>query len=366
MKSRAFVIAIALLSVVLPLSAAPVLETGAINGAEYRIDIPDGWNGVLVMYCHGYDPKPSKASTGAPNAIIAAFLKEGYAMAQSGYAAGGWAIQEAMQDTEALRRHFVTKHGKPKETYVMGHSMGGFLTMMHMERLPSIYDGGLALCGPLQSAAKFMEDRAFGLRVVFDYYFPDALPSPVKVPSDYAMSKDLTVRLMKLLESKPDAAARVRQWSGIKTDNELAGTLSFFTYILKDLQERAGGNPFDNRSIIYDGSGDDDALNDGVKRYAADSKAADYVRTWATPTGRLIRPMLAIHTTYDVLIPPSVPSAYVELAENAGSSAMFVQQYVKRPGHCTFTPDETIAGFKAVRSWAQGGAAPKGGAAAGK
>ena len=254
MRQRTLVPAFVLLATLLPLHAAPVLETGAINGADYRIDIPENWNGVLVMYCHGYSPEPGKTNSSPPNPLVAAFLKDGFAVAQSGYAAGGWAIQEAMQDTEAVRRYFVSKHGKPKETYVIGHSMGGFLTMMHMERMPTVYNGGLALCGPLQSAAKFMEDRVFGLRVVFDYHFPDALPSPVKAPAAFAMSKELNAKVEEALNAKADAAARVRQWSGIRNNKELAATLVFFTYILKDLQERSGGNPFDNRSIIYDGS----------------------------------------------------------------------------------------------------------------
>ena len=38
--------------------AGPRLETGEINGAKFRIDIPENWNGGLVMYCHGYNPKP--------------------------------------------------------------------------------------------------------------------------------------------------------------------------------------------------------------------------------------------------------------------------------------------------------------------
>ena len=34
----------------------PKTEIGEINGAKFRIDIPDNWNGGLVMYCHGYSP----------------------------------------------------------------------------------------------------------------------------------------------------------------------------------------------------------------------------------------------------------------------------------------------------------------------
>ena len=35
----------------------PVVANGVLHGAPYRIDIPDHWNGSLVMLMHGYEPK---------------------------------------------------------------------------------------------------------------------------------------------------------------------------------------------------------------------------------------------------------------------------------------------------------------------
>ena len=161
----------------------PKLEVGELNGARFRIDIPENWNGGLVVYCHGYAADPVKYKEDKLPALFAVFTDQGYALAQSGYAAGGWAIEEAVNDTEALRRYFTTKYGKPKETYVTGHSMGGFLTMMLMERFPTTYDAGLAMCGPLAPTNYFMSRGAFDARVVFDYYFPGVLPAPDKVPA---------------------------------------------------------------------------------------------------------------------------------------------------------------------------------------
>ena len=282
----------------------PKKDIGEINGARFRIDVPEKWNGGLVMYCHGYSPVPGNFDNPKLNAMFDVFLNQGYAVAQSGYAAGGWAIQEAVEDTEALRRYFGRKYGAPKETYVTGHSMGGFLTMTLLETFPNVYDGGLALCGPLASASWFMTRRVFDMRVVFDYFFPGALPNPVKVPSDFAMSPALNATVEKLLDSKPAQSAAMRRWTGLRDNKEMAGTLVFFTYILKDLEERAGGNPFDNRNTIYDGTEDDNALNDGVVRYKSEPRAAAYLERYYTPTGHLTRPMLAIHTTYDPLVPP--------------------------------------------------------------
>ena len=36
--------------------AAPKTELGDLNGAKFRIDVPENWNGGLVIYCHGYNP----------------------------------------------------------------------------------------------------------------------------------------------------------------------------------------------------------------------------------------------------------------------------------------------------------------------
>ncbi len=339
-----------------------VVETGDLNGAKYRIDIPQNWNKQLVMYCHGYSPEPTDPDNASQNALLQLFLDQGFAVARSGYAAGGWAIAEAVQDTEALRRRFVAQHGKPERTYVTGHSMGGFLTMTMMERFPDIYDGGLPMCGPLAAASWFMERRVFDLRVVFDFYFPGALPPPVGTPADYRNTKVETAKILGLLDGAPEKAEALRQYSNIRKNEELAGVVTFWTFILMDLQQRSGGNPFDNRDTIYEGSPDDDALNDGVKRYAADPGAESFLRANYTPSGRLGGPMLHLANTYDPLVPPWVPNTYADLAERANNEELFVQQYVKTPGHCRISPEEVASGFGQLRKWVEAGERPTPGA----
>ncbi len=344
-----------------PCSAAPKVETGELNGAQFRIEIPENWNGGLILYCHGYSAVPGTFDA-KPIPGLSVFVEQGYAVAASGYAAGGWAIEEAMLDTQALHRYFAKKYGAPKETWVTGHSMGGFLTMAMLERFPNDYDGGLALCGPLSSAAAFMKRDVFDLRVVFDFYFPGALPPPDHVPADYARSAAVEAKTEALLSAAPEKAEAVRRYAAVRNNKELAAKLAFFTFILKDIQQRGGGNPFDNRDTIYEGTPDDNAVNDGVKRYAASARAAAYLRAWYTPTGRLARPMLAIHTTYDALVRPYVPNEYAMLASQNGSAAMFAQQYVKHDGHCAILPAEIARGFELLRAWARTGQRPPGGA----
>ena len=343
------------------LSAQPKMETGDINGAKFRIDVPEKWNGGLVMYCHGYSPVPVAYDRPEISPVLKTFLDQGYAVAQSGYAAGGWAIQEAVVDTEGLRRYFVKKYGAPKETYITGHSMGGFLTMVLMETYPAIYDAGMPLCGPLAPTMSFIGRGAFDARVLFDYYFPGTFPDAAKTPSTYRNNREEVARVKALLDSSEAKAAVLRRQNGIKTNQDMAATLVFLTAMFAELQARAGGNPFDNRNIIYSNTDDDNAVNGGVKRYAADPKAAEYLRTFYTPTGRITKPMLAIHTSYDALVPVNVPNQYQTLADNAGTSNLFVQQYVKRDGHCQITPEETARGFSLLREWKSSGVRPPAG-----
>jgi pimeloyl-ACP methyl ester carboxylesterase len=336
-------------------------ETGDINGAKFRIDLPEHWNGGLVMYCHGYASMPVSYDDPKLPPALAVFIDEGYAVAQSGYAATGWAVEQAVVDIENLRRYFIAKYGAVKETYITGHSMGGFLTMMIMETNPLAYDAGLPLCGPLAPANHFMSRGAFDARVVFDYYFPGGLPDPAKVDRGYEDSKDAREHVLQLLDGAPDKAAVLRRMIDIKSNQDLAGVLSFITSVLKELQQRAGGNPFDNTSIIYTGSPDDAALNAGVKRYRADPKAAAYVRQFYTPTGLIRKPMLAVHTVYDPLVSPAIPNVYQSLVEQAGAANWYVQQYVRHDGHCAIEPGEIARAFSELREWKTSGVRPQGG-----
>ena len=207
-----------------------------------------------------------------------------------------------------------------------------------------------------------MSRRVFDMRVVFDYLFPGALPNPVKIPADYMMSTALNGTIEKLLDSKPEQASILRRWTGLRNNKDTAGTLVFFTYILKELEERAGGNPFDNRNTIYEGTDDDNALNDHVARYKSEPRAAAYLERYYTPSGHLTRPMLAIHSTYDPLVPPWVTNMYSTLAERADSDHFFVQQYVKHAGHCAIQPAEIARGFQQLRQWSAAGTRPAAGA----
>jgi hypothetical protein len=55
--------------------AQPRSEIGELNGAGFRISVPEKWNGGLVMYCHGYSPTPGKFSGAVLDPVLNVFLE---------------------------------------------------------------------------------------------------------------------------------------------------------------------------------------------------------------------------------------------------------------------------------------------------
>lgn len=343
-------------------AAVEGVETGKLGEAEYRIDIPKNYNGSLLIYCHGYSSNPGKFERDkAVNAVLKGFLELGYAVAQSGYSKGGWAVKEAMEETEALRKYYAGKYGKPNRTYVTGHSMGGMITLALAESYPEVYDGALQMCGPLAPAQTTFQRRIFDTLVVYDYYFPGLIGSPVAITDDVAAGQEFVQRVQKEATQYPDRLMEFQRWSGFQTDLEMAQVVAFYASIQKELMQRAGGNAFDNRNTIYQGTAEDGKLNRGVKRYTADAQAVEYLKKYYTPKAELKNPILSLHTTYDPLVPAWAVNAYEEQLRLNGGDGNFVQRYVSRNGHCTFTPQETWNAFADLVKWKETGTRPEAG-----
>lgn len=332
--------------------ASSKVESGTLNGAAFRIEIPAQWNKGLVMYCHGYALAGTQPNFDNPRqkTLREVFLAHGFAFAESAYSVQGWAVKEAVEDTEALRRYFVAKYGKPAETFVTGHSMGGVITLATIEKYPEIYDGALPMCGPLNVSLNGLQERIFDMLATFDFLFPGIAGSLVNLPKGARLDQ---VKVKAALEAAPAKAQVFAKRYSIASVTELPGVLAFFYEINRELQERAGGNPFDNRNTLYDGFDDDAALNRGVKRYAADAKAREYLRQHNSPTGRISDPVLTIHTTYDQLVPGRYVSEYDNFARLAGTQDLFVAKFVVANGHCNFTAPQTAAAFDELLKWAR-------------
>jgi hypothetical protein len=81
---------------------------------------------------------------------------------------------------------------------------------------------------------------------------------------------------------------------------------------------------------------------------APDLDAVARLRRTSTLSGRLEMPVLTIHTTDDELVPVQHEEEYAEDVRQAGDRRLLRQTYVDRPGHCTFTPAELVAGVETI------------------
>ncbi len=328
-------------------------ETGQLNGAYFRIQVPLNWNKGLVMYCHGYQlrgKQQGKWDDTMINATAEIFLSKGFAVAQSEYSTQGWAVKEAIEDTEVLRRYFASKYGKPTETYITGHSMGAVITIATIERYPEIYNGAMPMCGPLNPSIEGIKDRAFDMLVTFDYFFPNITGSVSEL-----MEKDLNPKMASAiraaLTSEPEKAKMFANHYQIGSVDDLANTVIFYCQLLKELYDRTGGNPFDNRNTIYNGFENDLLVNRGVKRYQADPKAQEYMRQYYTPSGHISDPVLGIHTIYDPLVTAKNVLSYDATTKTAGTSDLFMVKFTATQGHCAFRTAQMATAFDELLLW---------------
>lgn len=332
-------------------------ETGELGEAPYRIQIPENWNNGLVMYAHGYLTEGRQWRPLA-DALSAVFLSRGFAFAESGYSRQGWAVAEAIEETEQLREHFTKNYGRPDTTFVTGHSMGGIITLATIETYPENYDGALPFCGPLAPSLVFIKDTVFDMLVTFEALFGQYLPDDARPVIE---APELSGQIVAAAFAADSSMTRLfaRQWDIRLSD--LVATISFYHLFYREIAARAGGNPIDNCNSLYTGLGDERSLNNDVPRYRLESGAFDYLHRFYTPTGNISDPVLAVHTTYDAGVPPALQDNYDTTVRIAGNGDKFVMMRVEADGHCRFTPGQTGDAFDMLRKWLSSGVKPDAG-----
>lgn len=315
------------------------------------------WNGDLVVVVHGYvEPGAPLAlpgrETGGGVDLARALLNLGFAFATTSFHKNGYAVEQGGNDVDALVRHFRTNVAQPRDVLLIGGSEGGLITTMLIERDPQSYAGAVSLCGVL-GGANAEVDYLTDFRVVFDYLFPQVFDfGAASVPPSAVQNWPGYAALIRdALTADPTRAQELFRITGAARPSEsLEDTVATATDLLRytifgfgDLIQVAGGNPYDNRSRRYAGSSNDAALNAGVERIAADPNARSYLDRFYLPTGRLQRPLVAMHTQRDPLVPFEHHVRYTRAVEQAGATNYYTALVINRFGHCDFDPEEVVA-----------------------
>ena len=89
---------------------------------------------------------------------------------------------------------------------------------------------------------------------------------------------------------------------------------------------------------------------DTANRVSANPSAVTFMARTSALTGKLAKPQLDVHTTGDGLIPVPAESALQSGVRRAGSGSLLREAYVDAPGHCNFTPGETLAAIQTINA----------------
>ncbi|MDZ3799459.1 MAG: hypothetical protein U0T03_11745 [Xanthomonadales bacterium] len=355
------------------------------NGAWLLAVVPHDWNRRLVVHAHG-GPRLGQPQAGDPAEDLdrfAAMVHAGYAWIGTTYRRGGYGVRMAAEDADNSRQAFWARWGRPQRTFLHGQSWGGNvaakvaeLHALDSEGRPN-YDAILTTNGVL-----FGGTRAYGyradLRAVYQYYCGNH-PAPGEprypvwqgLPADAQMERDELRRRVDActgLGSAPEArtpgqAARLHDILAVTglDESQLFSNLSWATFLFQDLvQHRLDGrNPFDNAHTVYRGSRDDEALNAGVERFAADPDALARLAYDADLSGLIVVPMLTVHALHDPVVSFDAMAAYAATVQAAGRGHLLAQAAVdehdhSRPGRATY-----LGALGALEAWLDTGARPQ-------
>lgn len=370
--------------------------TGALaDGATWIADVPERWNGTLLLFSHGFGP--TVARNAPTDAVRTALLAEGYAMAGSSYDPNGsmWALNSAERDQFATLDAVAAKIGKPRRTLAMGQSMGGLVNAQIARDGGGRIDGALGQCGLVAGATDLDNYQLDAEYAIARLLLPGQDVKLVRfgTAAEASATADLLTKAVTASQSTAQGRARIAlaaaflnlpawapgqarpaatDWAG-QQEQQYAwfaqGILTFVEGGRYAVEQAVGGNNSFNRGVDYadllagsahapqvralyraaglDLRGDLRTLTEGAT-ITADPAAVRAARRTSFAGQGLDVPLLDIHTTADNLVPVEQEHRFAARVRASGDGALLRQAYVERQGHCTFTTAETVAALHAL------------------
>ncbi len=366
----------------LPFNALPGATAmwGVRSGAGYRIEVPDDWNGHLVVHAHGFRGTGLELTVDNPP-IRGHLIAQGFAWAASSYSKNGYVPGQGAKDSRALVNEFTGRVGNPDEVYIMGFSMGGHVTAVAIEQWPNAFDGALPMCGVM------------GDNELFDYFldtyllaehFAGNVPA-IPTPDDYyASNADLATfaalgffgpALTPAGQQYKDALEQLTGGVRPMYDEgfaQIAGVGAYFPFAF----EVAGTAPVrGNLDTVYQLDNDatlsldEQALNAAIPRVDAEPQTRHPNGLGRYPgveddspkvNGTFDVPVISMHTLGELFVPFHMQQIYAERAAANGNDDLLVTRAIRDIGHCFFAGPEIVQAFDDLVGWARGGAKPGG------
>ena len=365
------------------------------NGAGYLVEVPENWNGMLVMYAHGYRGEGSELTV-TPPGIRKWLVDNGYAWAASSYSKNFYDVRTGIEDTNALALAFndiAAQNGRtlnaPVKTYITGHSMGGHIAAaaVEQETLSTVnnvvsYDGSVPMCGVVAGPMEFdyLQDFTFAAQHI-------AGRGPTQYPNTDFDTAAINAVLWDVVPSQTQAGVPTQQ--GLLLENVVrnlsGGDRPIFEYGFRgsyyNVVMGTGGRDGKINGILtedYPGNADtvyqfdadpalsaeETAFNSEIFRVdgnpEANSLRADGLRWVPEISGEFTVPVVTIHGLGDLYVPFVHEQEYLRRAAANGNDTLLVQRAIRAPGHCDFKPAEEEAAFSAMVEWEQNGVKPSG------
>jgi len=333
---------------------------GQLGGSLYQIEMPNEWNGTLVLYLHGSRDQFPTLYVDQPS-IRSYLIRNGYAWGASSFSRNDAAIYLGADETAAVWDRFVEQFGRPERTYVTGQSMGGGGTVLSAERFPDRFDGALPLC-------------AIAGTVTLVDYFGDAFVAGAYVAgvtqSDFEATAALELVQNRILPKLSDPVEHQR-WldmvialtggprpfarEGLLLEEDWLWTTRYGAPL-------AGGF-IENRERVYTLGPPSDVASEAFNAAAvriAHGESREVFGQFIETTGNIQVPVLTMHTTGDFNVPINHERFLRERVAAAGRTALLVQRAVQAPGHCTFTNAEWQRSLEDLIAWVEDGKKPEG------
>jgi pimeloyl-ACP methyl ester carboxylesterase len=354
---------------------------GSYSGGGYRIEVPNNWNGDLIMWTHGFRGNGSSLTVDLPQ-LRSNIISMGYAWASSSYRENGLSPGVGARDTLALKDLFTSMIGAPDRVYLVGASMGGYTGVLSAERAQGEYDGILSLCGVVDGV-EILDYFVGSVIPVAAFLTGVTLPNPQTAePEDV---RDALNQILPQLGDPPgytqaglqlksimihytggprpfDSAGYDQQWPVTKfilTDG-LNAVIKHLPPGRNGLLQAVAGND----DVVYhidSGMGvTDEEINDGVSRLTADpvAQASSEFYEFVPMTGDIAGPLLTMHGTGDLFVPIGLEPTYAAKVVAAGNDEWLLQRSFEHAGHCAFNNADVLDAFNDLVGWVETGIKP--------
>jgi len=374
----------------LPFDALPGASAywGVHTGAGFRAEVPDNWNGGLVIWAHG--SRTGLELTVQNHPLRELLIALGYAWAASSYSRNDINVTTGVQDTHALLGHLTRLIGRPSLVYLTGGSLGGHVTAVSIEQYPQSYDAALPICGVLADYEHY--DAGLDLIAAAQQLGTGSSQFPVDpttwiyitVPQIKANLESVSGGWPILLNGAGQnfkSLAQLRS-GGVRPNfdeawyfwNSLPGLVTglpgnfLFDFALTDgVLPRSPGIGLDNSDVVYQFDTDpalspeEQDFNDSVFRLSADPQGRrGGLAQVPQVSGDITVPVLTLHNLGDLLVPILNEVEYARRVNAKGKSDLLVQRAIRGVNHCDFTPNEFATAFFDLALWVEAGIKPAG------